>query len=158
MTSGAPEKIRLIPDEWHIKRVGRLRDGRQFLVDTQLAPRRQKSRDYACSFLFDADGQLLSNDIEFIGERGDYPSERVAEILDTHLAALGDHEITEIWIRLFEIRHDDEIFGFVPVSPEEFLDEDDDPEDVDDEDWRVEFMPGNTLSFYPPWEDGGYDT
>jgi len=23
---------------------------------------------------------------------------------------------------------------------------------------RVEFMPGNTLSFYPPWEAGEYDT
>jgi hypothetical protein len=24
--------------------------------------------------------------------------------------------------------------------------------------WRVEFMPGNTLSFFAPWEAGEYDT
>ena len=32
--NAAPQKIRLIPDEWHIRNVGRLSDGRLFVVDS----------------------------------------------------------------------------------------------------------------------------
>ena len=36
-------------------------------------------------------------------------------------------------------------FGFLPVAPEEV---------GDGGEWRVWAMPGNTLAFYPPWEEG----
>jgi hypothetical protein len=29
---------------------------------------------------------------------------------------------------------------------------------TEDAEWRVDFMPGNILSFYPPWEEGEYGT
>jgi hypothetical protein len=32
------------------------------------------------------------------------------------------------------------------------------PPEQDGEDWRLSFQPGDTLSFFPPWEKGGYDT
>jgi hypothetical protein len=32
------------------------------------------------------------------------------------------------------------------------------PRQTESGEWRVEFMPGNTLSFYPPWAAGEYDT
>ena len=158
MVSGAPEKIHLIPDNWHIKHVGQLADGRLFLVDTQLELRHGITRDYVCTFIFDPDGHLVSHDIELLGERGAYSDKDAVSAFEKHIAALGDHEITDIWIRPFQLRSHETTFGFVAVSPEEFMDEDDDPSDLSPDDWRVEFMPGNTLSFYPPWEDGEYDT
>jgi hypothetical protein len=62
-----------------------------------------------------------------------------------HLDALGDRTRTDIWVRPFSVDSNSAVFGLIPrktVAGE----------------WRVEFMPGNTLSFYPPWEAGEYDT
>jgi hypothetical protein len=57
--NAAPEKIRLMPDEWHIRNVGRLGDGRLFFVDSQLDYVAGATRDFVCTFLFDQDGHLV---------------------------------------------------------------------------------------------------
>ena len=158
MTSGPPEKIRLIPDDWHIRNVGRLRNGELFVVDSQLASKDMVTTDFVCTFVFDPDGYLVRHSIDRLGERGSYDEAEVGRRFDAHLAALGDHEVTDIWIRPFEIESHGALFGFIPVPPEAFVDPDDDASSAEDYDWRVEFMPGNTLSFYPPWDMGGYDT
>ena len=149
MSASPPEKIHLIPDEFHIHNVGRLRDGRLFLVDGQISFSRTHAapitRDYVCTFIFSPDGHLLSHNIELIGERGRYPDSKATEFFDRHLAALGPHTIEAIWIRPFTVRAYDLDFGFIPRQ-------------LDNGKWYVEFMPGNTLAFYPPWEEGGYDT
>lgn len=158
MTPGKPDKIRLVPDDYHISHAGTLADGRLFWVTQQLDFSQDVTRDYVCTFIFDADGNLVDHTIDSLGFRGTYPDGQTREIYEKHLAVLGDYEIANIWIRLFEVAVDDVVIGLIPVAPEEFMEEGDDPEDLDEDDWRVEFMPGNTLSFYPPWEDGEYDT
>jgi hypothetical protein len=65
--------------------------------------------------------------------------------LTRHLAALGHTTVTEIWVRLFQVESKGVVFGLIPRQAE-------------DCGWRVDFMPGNTLSFYPPWDAGGFDT
>jgi hypothetical protein len=144
-SNGAPDKIRLIPDKWHIRNVGRLSDGRLFLVDGQLDPTGGVTRDFVCTFIFDRDGRLVEDSIELIGERGAYPNGSVGDALDRHLAALGDRTLTDIWVRLFSVEDHGTVFGLIPRETESG-------------EWRVEFMPGNSLSFYPPWEAGEYDT
>jgi hypothetical protein len=62
-----------------------------------------------------------------------------------HLAVLGDRMRTDVWVRPFSFESHDTVFGLIPRKTESG-------------EWRVEFMPGNTLSFYPPWEAGEYDT
>jgi len=142
-----PEKIHLIPDDFHIRHVGHLADGRLFLVDSQLSfdGKTRATRDYVCTFIFDVDGHLIDHQIDLHGERGAYPQSKAKETFDRHLAALGAATVAAIWIRPFTVMAFGLDFGFVPRQ-------------LDDGGWCVESMPGNTLAFYPPWEEGGYDT
>jgi len=145
-SDAAPEKIRLIPDEWHIHNVGRLKDGRLFFVDTQFYwLGGNLTWDFACTFIFDPDGRLIEHSIEYVGERNVYPDINMASAIERHVARLGDRVRTDIWVRPFSVEHEGAAFGLIPRR-------------VDTGQWRVEFMPGNTLSFYPPWEAGEYDT
>jgi hypothetical protein len=145
MLDAAPEKIRLIPDDWHIQHVGRLADGRLFWVDAQLDPAGGRTKDFVCSFIFDQDGRLTEHSIELIGVRGSYPERSVAMAMERHLSALGNHDSTDIWVRLFSVESNGTVFGLIP-------------REYESGEWQVEFMPGNTLSFYAPWEAGEYDT
>jgi len=145
MSNGSPEKMRLIPDIWHIQNVGRLGDGRLYLVDGQLDPAQDITKDFVCTFIFSQDGGLVDHRIELVGARGSYPDGEVGKVLQQHLAALGKRMRTDIWVRPFSVASHGTFFGLIPRQTE-------------DGEWRVEFMPGNTLSFYPPWWEGGYDT
>ena len=144
---GAPKKKRLIPDKWYILHVGKIADGMLFFIDSQLYPDKSGTRDFVCSFLFDSDGHNVAHRIDEMGYRGTYSDDAVRQAFKKHLALLGPYQISDIWIRPFTIRKDGISFGFIPRKPESAGD-----------DWRVEFMPGNTMSFYPPWEAGAYDT
>ena len=143
--SAAPEKIRLIPDAWHIRNVGRLSGGRLFFVDSQLDYASGVTRDFVCTFLFDPGGGLVDHSIELIGARGSYPDRSVSDAMERHLNTLGDRTRTDIWVRPFSVESNGAVFGLIPRKTEAGG-------------WRVEFMPGNTLSFYPPWQAGEYDT
>lgn len=141
----APEKIHLIPDEWRITHVGRLADGRLFWVDAQLLPSRDATKDFVCTFLFDQDGRLVEHTIDLLGPRGSYPDADVALTFDRHLSVLGNPPNADIWVKPFSVERDGVVFGLIPRQTE-------------DGEWLVEFMPGNTLAFYAPWEAGEYDT
>jgi len=143
--SPAPTKVLLIPDRWQIKNVGRLGDGSLYLVDGQLDSDGRSTRDFVCTFIFDADGELVEHSIELIGTRGAYPDNTVGLAVRRHLAALGNRVVGRIWVRPFSVQRHGTTFGLIPRQTEFG-------------DWRVEFMPGNTLSFYAPWGAGGYDT
>jgi hypothetical protein len=145
MLDAPPEKIRLVPDDWHIQHVGRLADERLFWVDGQLDPTGGATKDFVCTFIFNKNGRLTEHSIELIGVRGSYPERSVATATHRHVAALGDYSATDIWVRPFSVESNNTLFGLIPRRTE-------------GGEWRVEFMPGNTLSFYPPWEAGEYDT
>jgi hypothetical protein len=145
MPTGGPEKIRLIPDKWHIHNAGRLADGRLFFVDAQLHFAGNATKDFVCTFIFDHDGQLVEHSIELMGVRGTYSRGSVESAMNRHLAALGERVIADIWVRPFNVESNGTVFGLIPRQSE-------------NGEWRVEFMPGDTLSFYPPWEAGEYDT
>ena len=145
MSNGSPEKIHLIPDEFHIFDVGTLADGRLYFVDTQVEPSPAGARDFFCTFLFTADGALATSTITLIGRRGDCPDDAMRASHEQHIAALGPRTRTDIWVRPFSVHSNGTEFGLIPQQ-------------VDDGEWVVEFMPGNTLSFYAPWKDGLYDT
>jgi hypothetical protein len=145
LPNAAPEKIRLIPDQWRIRDVGRLSDGRLFFIDSQLESGGGSTRDFVCTFIFDKDGRLDEHSIESIGERGAYRDGAVGRAIRRHVAALGNRILTDIWVRPFSVDSNGTVFGLIPRKTEAGS-------------WRVELMPGNTLSFYPPWEAGKYDT
>jgi hypothetical protein len=63
MLDEVPEKIRLIPDDWHVQHVGHLADGRLFWVTGQLDPAGGTTKDFVCTFVFDQDGHLTEHSI-----------------------------------------------------------------------------------------------
>ena len=146
MSRGGPEKVHLIPDGDRIINVGHLADGRMYFVDGQLVwTPPAVTQDFVCTFLFDRDGHLINHNIELIGTRGSYAIGAGSAALSRHLSALEKPSPSDIWVRPFSIQSNGTVFGLVPRQTE-------------DGEWRVTFMPGNTLEFYPPWVEGGYDT
>ncbi len=142
----APEKIRLIPDELRINHVGRLSDGRLYFVDSQFFfLGGNLTWDFASTLRFGSYGRAIKDVIEFVGERNAYPEGNMGVAITRHLDVLGERIVTDIWVRPFSLESSGTMFGLIPRR-------------IARGDWRVEFMPGNTLSFYPPWESGGYDT
>ena len=101
MTDVAPEKIRLVPDDWRIQHAGNLADGRLFWIDAQLNYANGHTKDFVCTFVFAADGSLSEHEIELIGVRGEYPGEAVALAIERHVVALGGHVQAAIWVRPF---------------------------------------------------------
>ena len=144
-STAVPEKIYLVPDDYRIEQAGHLADGRLFWVDVQLSSANGQTQDFICTYVFDADGNLTGHIIELIGARGEYQAGAVERAIGNQLAALGDHTQAAIWVRPFQVESHDVIFGLVPRQ-------------VFGGEWRVDAMPGNTLSFYAPWEAGEYDT
>ena len=104
MSDSAPDKFRLIPDQWHIHNVGSLRDRRLFLVDSQLEFASGVTRDFVCTFILDEDGHLVGHLIKLVGDRGAYPWENGGRLISRHLAALGDRALGEIWCDLSEYK------------------------------------------------------
>jgi hypothetical protein len=122
-----------------------LADGRLFWIDAQLNYANGHTKDFVCTFVFATDGSLSEHEIELIGVRGEYPGEAVALAIERHVVALGGHAQAAIWVRPFQVTSHELTFGLAPRQ-------------LPNGGWRVEFMPGNTLSFYAPWEQGEYDT
>lgn len=120
-------------------------DGNLFLVDSQLVSASGSTKDFVCTFIFDQDGHLVKHVIELVGVRGAYPKGIVGKLIDQHVVTIGSMKRTAIWVRPFRVESHGVLFGLIPRQ-------------LKDGGWRVEFMPGNTLSFYPPWEAGEYDT
>lgn len=151
MSTNGPEKIHLIPDETEVVHVGKLPDGTLYFVDSQLSASGDKTDDYVCTFVFDADGRLVRHAIDLVGTRGSYTDAQYDEVFAKHLATIDGGTEADIWVRPFTVEAHGQKFGFVASLIE------DAGNPPTDDDWRVWFVPGNTLAFYAPWDAGGYE-
>lgn len=143
--AGYPERILLIPDDYHLRHVGRLADGRQYWIDVQLLsdPRTRVTRDFVCLYVFDAAGGLEMHEIHALGPRTpDQPA--ASAVIAELLQSLPGTRASEIRVRPFSVEHDGQVFGLVVRDT--------------GSDYVVDAWPGMTLMFYAPWPDGGYDT
>lgn len=144
-------KIRLIPDQYHLPDVGRLDAGAQFWIDLQLQPESESVRDFVATYVFDDDGVLIWYEIDDLGLRSDPNARRASEVIEQQKTKLGASERADIWVYPFSVTAHGSTFGLVVRPPE--------PEnDETEEGPLVDAMPGWTLMFYPPWEEGMYDT
>ena len=146
-------KIRLIPDKWHLQDVGKLDSGALYWIDVQLNSEGGDTRDFVATYVFDLDGTLIWNDIEDLGLRSNSNLQGVSPIISRHREKLGPGQITDISVHPFSVNAHGLVFGLVIRKPEP-----DDENWQDDEGPYVDAMPGWTLMFYPPWEEGLYDT
>jgi hypothetical protein len=144
-----PERItlHLYPDDHALTRLGRLETGDLFVIDLNPASDGEQTRDFVRTYLFRANGALKNHIIDEAGIRGQYNDDDLTRLIDKHLADLGPHTIAPIRFQPFSIHHAGMVFGYVLRPPE--------PGDCDR---VVDVLPGHTLMFHPPWEDGGYAT
>lgn len=141
-------KLHLFHDNYHLKRIGTFDNNLLFWIDQGLAFEEGEVINYISTYKFMPDGRLIGCRINRLGKREDYDDAQFDAILEAHLSGLNNHKFCDIQVYPFSVEHDGHIFGAVirteDVAP-------DDPPLVD-------LMPGSTLLFYPPWEDGNYDT
>ncbi len=139
----APERITVPHDDYHAEHVGRTADGRQFFLTTPFEP----GHEYVALFLWDADGTFLEARIDDFGPRDSLDELARRRTFDGRLRELGEVSYEEIVVAPFSVEELGSEIGLIARPPE----------DADDE-WRVEMMPGNYMSFYAPWDTGDYDT
>ena len=145
MPNGAPEKVHLIPDDYHLTHVGSLSDERLYWIDVQLSSDRdtRDTQDFVCVYIFNLDGELIAHKITDLGYRSS-PLFSASKIIEQELARLPNPRSRNIWVRPFSVEEHGLTFGLV------VRDEEDNP--------VVDAVPGMTLMFYAPWVEGGYDT
>jgi len=146
---GRPVSVLMATDDYHLKHFGRTEDGMVLWIGSQLNydSKNQDTTDYTFKFVFDSSGELVSSLIETIGKRNSAKS----EVFEEDMSALIDEnpifEPVSEMIKPFKVVHEGIEFGLIVREPET-------AEDV----WAVEFMPGNTMAFFEPFDSGFYDT
>lgn len=156
-----PEQVLIPHDDYRFESVGRFTDGRQFMAFVTGAypgehlPAPENWQDVkrwiAVIHIFDVNGEHLTTEARFIGLAREEPLLRSK--IDTSFAdLLRDYQIDDtcfcdIWIKPFRTVIDDIRYEFV------YEREEDEGEIYE----RMTLWP-NDIVFYPPWNDGLYDT
>lgn len=143
------EAILMTTDDYHLKHFGKADDGLILWMGSQLKydKKDQDTTDYIFKFLFDTSGELVSSDIQTVGARKVIKPEIFSNRLNALISANAILGPASAMIKTFTVIHEGIEFGLIPRVPE-------DDEDV----WAVEFMPGNTMAFFEPFDSGDYDT
>lgn len=143
-----PQRIVIVPDDYHVIHAGKTMTGKQFLVTTPF-DFLEKSRDFLAIFFWDKQGDFLEADIEYLGTREEVTADFsiYEKLLEKKLAALIPYRIMSINVAPFEVEQFDTKFGLIykkSLLETGFYE-------------AVELHPGNSIAFTPPW-DGNYYT
>lgn len=145
-------RIHLFPDDCHLPHVGRLKVGAQFWIDVQLLQEGGDTRDFVATYVFDLEGRLIWNEILDAGLRSEGNMKTIEEVILSQLKKLGEFDRREIQVHPFSVEAFGSVFGLVVREPEP----DSDLSGSGVLGPLVDVMPGWTLMFYPPWEEGSY--
>ncbi len=145
-------KIPLVPDRYHLKDVGKTKQGNGFWVTTQLSVKDGTRTDYVAAYIFDTKGNLISSEVSVLSAHDAYSRKKVGEAIDKVKAKIDAVTIEPIRVRPFSVSYFGETFGLVMREEHEGYT----INTVDD--ILVDALPGYTLMFYPPWQTCNYDT
>jgi hypothetical protein len=163
-----PYTLRIPLDEYCFENVGFLPDGTQFMAYvTGAFPTgqkygsgddwRYKKKWLAVMHRFDADGNHIGSesrlggfDIEGRQAAGDKAFAHLREMY-AELAAAGEPEFCDIWVRLFSVELDGVTHGLFYEQSEE------EPEPGEGRGEWVMLEPRHIM-FHPPWDSGRYST
>jgi hypothetical protein len=100
-----PHRIALDPDDYAARHVGRLTDGRQVFVTEPFvfATKDEPGRDFCATYVFDAEGRLVTAHIDGLGTPGALDLEHAGDVRDRRLAELGTLTPARIEIWRFEV-------------------------------------------------------
>jgi hypothetical protein len=157
----APEKVLIPHDDYDFDTIGKFADGRQFMAfgtgaypgEKRIAPANWKDvkRWIVGIHIFDAEGNHLTSEARLICFARE--ESQLYTKLDTMFPALlNDYQITpdlycDIWIKPFRTVIDDIYYEFVYKH-----------EDIDGEIYEQMALYPTDVVFYPPWDDGRYDS
>ncbi len=144
-----PKEVRLCSDDYHLNTFGVTKDDCVVWTGYQLSYDHPtgETTDFVFKFLFDLAGKLTSSEVQTLGIRGSYDRELSRKIMSSLSRADTVVKTADVMIQTFSILHDGCEFGLIANPPEN-----------EDDVWRVTFMPGNTIAFFSPFDDGLYDT
>jgi len=144
-----PKSVRMMSDDYHLEHFGETQDGKLVWIGYQhnWNHKTGETIDYIFKFIFDKTGKLVASDIRTIGVRGQYDVDQQRLEFSDLLAADVISTPASVMIQTFSVLHDGIEFGLIVREPEE-----------DEDIWCVEFMPGNTMAFFKPFDSGDYDT
>jgi hypothetical protein len=142
----APERVLLVPDDYHLANCGQAADGRFVLIASQMIWDGASTTDFVCTFRFDTDGRLVAHRIDRIGVRGRDGENDFAATIADHIQSAGPLDAVEFSVRPFSVTEHGAPFGLIAEQHDETGE------------WTVTFQPGNTMAFFEPWDSGDYDT
>ncbi|GJQ30194.1 MAG: hypothetical protein HBSAPP03_20780 [Phycisphaerae bacterium] len=148
MSDSRPDIIAIAHDDHYAEHVGRLADGRQFFVTTPFvtAFKDSEGREFLAVYVFDAEGNLLSAQVDDLGPRSKLDEIAAGKLHSSRLQELGPRTSADIAIKPFSVERFGTTFGLILQEPED-----------EDDGWCATVEPGNYMAFYEPW-DGTYDT
>ena len=149
MNPESPPRIAINHDDYHAEHVGKTADGRQFFLTGPFVPATNGNAggEFNALYLFDADGELISAQVESFGPRGMFDLAVKQAAYRDLLEGLGCVTFERIEVAPFEVERFGTSFGLIGRDC-------DDPDDV----LAVEVQPGNYMAFFEPWDSGAYDT
>ena len=150
MSSGGPERIQIVPDDYHTEHVGVTPDGHQVFATSELFEivSMRQMRFFAAAFMWTAQGEFERLEVRDASRpQGFPPGQAVAseeDVVETLLGELGGIELTPISVAPFAAEWEGITFGFVYLNEDGYE--------------RVELHPGNSIAYSEPWDGYGYDT
>jgi hypothetical protein len=145
--SGAPSRIRILPDDHHVPVAGTLPDGRRCFVSEELFAGDQQ---FVAAFIWSEDGTFEELRVIGTARAASLPPGQAgpradgAAGLEDLVAELGGVELGPIDVQPFAVQADGVEFGFVPRSW--------------DGEWGVSVEPGDFIAYSEPWDGEDYDT
>lgn len=145
---GAPERIRIVPDDFHVPFAGTAGDGRRFFLSAELFD--PGGSEYVGLFLWTDDGafdELLVDEVPAPpGSPADDAARAEADrVVEGRLAELGGYVLEPIDVEPFARVVDGVTFGWVPDR-------------YADGTVVVTLQPGDAMAYTAPWDGLGYDT
>ncbi len=147
-----PERITLVPDDYHVPYAGTAEDGRRFFLSDSLFARDAEGGDlgFVGLFLWEADGTFAEVRVDRV-ERDDAlpPGQALSagadDLVEARLAELGDYVLEPVEVAPFTTDVDGVTFGWQVGR-------------YDDGTYFVGITPGDFIVYYAPWDGLGYDT
>ncbi|WP_427887960.1 hypothetical protein ACQHIV_33210 [Kribbella sp. GL6] len=142
----APERFRIVPDDYHVPYAGTAEDGRRFFLSDELFA---GADGYVGLYLWKPDGTFDEVKVQKVRRTPGVPpaqatSAGAAALIKARLAELGKYKLEPIWVEPFTTKVDGTTFGWIL--------------DQYEGSYSIHIEPGDFIAYYAPWDGLEYDT
>lgn len=143
----APDRITIVPDDYHVPYAGTAEDGRKFFLSEELFVPGEKA--YVGLFLWHPDGTFDEIVVDEVARAQGLPPGQAGpadaqHLIDARLASLGAYVLEPIEVEPFTQEVDGVAFGWRVTRFDEVV--------------SVNVEPGDFIAYYAPWDGLEYDT